>query len=298
MTTKSTLLILVLGSIMVWSCQTKQTTESTQEATTPEIVSKPTLEKKWESDSTMITSESVLYSAEEGILYVSNIGGVPPTAKDGDGFISKMSLEGEILEEKWITGLDAPKGMGISNGNLYVANITELVEISIAESKITNRWPIEDAQFLNDISIDSEGNIYISDSNTNKIHMASEGTVSTWLSDSTLGGPNGLFHQGSKLMLATFGSGEFKEISTADKSIKTIATEIPGGDGVEAVGDDYLVSNWNGEIYYVTSTGEKTLLLDTKDDANSADIEYIAEKNLVLVPTFFDNKVVAYELKK
>ncbi len=298
-TTKSTLLLAGFIALFAFACNnpgTKETDTNTSDSTTVAPAIK--LEKKWETDTVLQTSESVLYDQENQVLYVSNIGNPPPTAKDGDGFIAKVSLDGEILTEKWITGLDAPKGMGIYNGKLYVTNITELVEVDLATASITNRWEVEGAQFLNDVTIDPDGNIYFSDSNTNKIHLVSNGNLSTWLSDSTLGNPNGLLFQGDKIMLATFGSGELKKINLADKSVELINGETPGGDGVESVGEDYLVSSWQGEVYYISASGEKTVLLSTQGKANAADIEFIAEKNLLLVPTFFDNRVVAYELKK
>jgi hypothetical protein len=42
---------------------------------------------------------------------------------------------------------------------------------------------------------------------------------------------------------------------------------------------------------------ERTLLLDTTPvKANAADIEFIISKKLLLVPTFSDNRVVAYKI--
>ena len=84
----------------------------------------------------------------------------------------------------------------------------------------------------------------------------------------------------------------------ATTEIEMVVDSIPGGDGVELVDDkDFLVSNWNGEVYYVTSDWTKTKLLDTKDaGANAADIEFHQDTKTVFVPTFFGNQVVAYKL--
>jgi hypothetical protein len=58
------------------------------------------------------------------------------------------------------------------------------------------------------------------------------------------------------------------------------------------------VSNWYGEIYFVSATGEAKKILDTKDQKiNAADIEYDAKSKLLFIPTFFANSVMAYELK-
>ncbi len=77
-----------------------------------------------------------------------------------------------------------------------------------------------------------------------------------------------------------------------------LADSLQGGDGVVAMGDNYIVSGWNGAVFHITGSGEKTLLLDTQDiKMNAADIEFISDKKLLLVPTFFGNTVAAYEVK-
>ena len=295
------LLNLCLALLVIACSQPKSNEESSSETevAVSETVT-PSLEKLWESDTILSTSESVLYDYDSGILYVSCINGVPPAAQDEDGFIAKVSPEdGSVIELKWVTGLDAPKGMALFGNNLYVTNIDEIVIIDKTSGEITKRIPVEGAQFLNDATVDSYGNVYFSDSNTNKIHMLSQqGVLSTWLESESLGGPNGLYYMDDILMLATFGEGNFKKINMATSEIEMVVDSIPGGDGVEMVDEkDFLVSNWNGEVYYVTADWTKTKLLDTKEaGANAADIEYHSTSKTVFVPTFFGNQVVAYKL--
>src|SRR5690349_2445801 len=81
------------------------------------------LTRLWETDSVLRVPESVLYDAKNKVLYVANIDG-KPDEKDGKGFISKVSPEGKITNLEWITGLHAPKGMGLSGNTLYVADVT------------------------------------------------------------------------------------------------------------------------------------------------------------------------------
>ena len=57
--------------------------------------------------------ESALLDNERNVLYVSNISG-EPNAKDGVGFISKVSLDGKMQEAEWVKGLNAPKGLVMS----------------------------------------------------------------------------------------------------------------------------------------------------------------------------------------
>jgi DNA-binding beta-propeller fold protein YncE len=91
------------------------------------------IQKLWETPTQLDTPESVVYEPTEDVLFVSNIDG-EPDEKDGQGFISKISpSNGTVIELNWVTGLNAPKGMAVSSDSskLYVADITDLVEIDI-----------------------------------------------------------------------------------------------------------------------------------------------------------------------
>ncbi len=293
------ILKLSLALLVVACSQPKSANESESTESQGPIEDNISLEVIWESDTVLTTSESVFYDEANDVLYVSCINGVPPNAQDEDGFIAKVSpKDGSIIELKWITGLDAPKGMGMIGNKLYVTNIDELVIVDVTTGDITERVPVEAAQFLNDIATDDEGNVYFSDSNTNKLHKYSpKGVLTTWMEGVNLGGPNGLFHDGEKMMLATFGAGDFRSIDYTTEEITPVVDSIPGGDGIVKVGVDYLVSNWNGEVYYVTSNWEKQLILDTKEiGANAADIEFDEQTMTLFVPTFFGNQVAAYKL--
>ncbi len=253
-----------------------------------------TLKVKWETDPTMTTCESVLYDDKNDVLYVSNINGAPD-AKDGNGFISKVSLDGQVTAQSWVGGMDAPKGMGLHDGNLYVTDIDRVHEIDTETGKITHTYPVEGAKFLNDITVDG-AKVYISDSGGGSIYLLEDGKLSTFMSG--LQGPNGLFADNGKLVVALW---DAKTLNTLDPSTKEITKRTEGienPDGIEAIGNnEYLVSSWNGIIHHVDSDWKSTILLDTRrDSVSSADIEYIKSKNLLLVPTFFKDKVVAYEV--
>ncbi len=285
--------IIGLMALSTWSCQTNKPAQETQTDT----LAVETLTNLWATDTTLLTPESVLFDKGGNILYVSCIAGVPPSAKDGDGSIAKVSpVDGSIIQLNWVTELDAPKGMGIVGTTLYVSDIDKVVTIDIPTGVILDKIVIEGSQFLNDITVDGSGNVYVSDSNTNKIYKLTGKDVALYL-EGEFGGPNGLLADEGKLMVAGFGSGNFFEVA-ADKSMKVVADSLPGGDGIEKVGPDYLVSNWNGEVYYVSADGGTELLLDTKGTANAADIEFDAESKTIYVPTFFGNQVVAYKLNR
>lgn len=251
----------------------------------------PTLTLLWETDDTLITNESVLYDEATGTIYVANIDG-NPTEKDGKGSISIIDKEGNIIEQEWVTGIDAPKGMGITNGKLYVTNIDELVEIDIETATISNRYVVEDAAFLNDVDVHND-RVYFSDMATGKIHFLLAGEI--YLFAEGQNNINGLRVGGDGTLYGLDAEGLKKYDEKGN--FEMINQEVTGGDGLIIIDDStFLASRWQGEIYLIQN-GIATLLLDTKaEDSKTADIGFIPSENIVLVPTFFKNKVAAYRL--
>ena len=251
-----------------------------------------TLEKLWETDSLLATPESVLYDAETKILFVSNIGDFQ---KEGSGSVSKVGLDGEIIHNHWITGLTATKGMGLYNNLLYAAEQTTIAVIDTKKGVIRQRIEVEGAQFLNDVTIDKKGNVYVSDSRTGKVHRIKQGKVSVYIDN--LNGVNGLLADGNDLFILADG---LLMKADSEKNMTTLAEGIEGGaDGIVKVNEnEFIVTGWEGIIYYISDSGVKKVLSDTRDDQiNSADLGYNPADKIIYIPTFSKNSVVAYRLK-
>ncbi|CAN5453899.1 ATP/GTP-binding protein [soil metagenome] len=253
------------------------------------------LTKLWETDSALKVPESVLFDKENKVLYVANIDGTDPWAKDGKGSIGKVSLDGKIIATDWVSGLNAPKGMGLYKGKLYVADLTNLVVIDLKKGAIEKTIPVEGAEGLNDVSIGNDGIVWVSDSKGKKIFKVENENASVYLEN--LKGPNGVLMRGKDFYILDAG-GAYKVNN--DKTLTMMADGMEGGtDGIENVeGNDFLVSCWQGAIWYINGKGEKTLLLDTKQEKkNTADIAFDPKTKTVYVPTFWKNSVVAYQVK-
>jgi outer membrane protein assembly factor BamB len=251
-----------------------------------------TLTKTWTTTDGLKTPESALYDTSSNSIFVTNIDG-QPSAKDGNGFISILNADGKMKNLQWITGLNAPKGQAISNGNLYVADIDELVVINIKEAKITNRYKVENAKFLNDVAANEDGTVYVSDMNDHKIYALNNGKLSLWLDDKILENVNGLWAEKGQLYI---GNAKILQIDMKTKTIKTLVENCGGIDGLEKMKDgNFIYSNWQGLIF-ITKGTESIKLLDTVDKQNTADIDFIPGKNIVLVPTFSGNSLDAYTL--
>src|SRR3954468_9755951 len=209
------------------------------------------LVKKWETDTLLKVPESVLYDAENKVLYVTNIDG-QPWEKDNKGSVGKVGLDGKIITVDWVSGFNAPKGMGLYKNNLYVADVDKVGVIDIKKGVLTQTIPVTGAQGLNDLTVDKKGVIYVSDSKTKKIHRIENGQVTTWLEN--LKGPNGVLIDGDNLYILDAG-GLYKV--EKDKSLTKLADGMEAStDGLEHVtGKDYIVSCWIGTVYYVKGDG-------------------------------------------
>lgn len=283
--------LIALSASILFACGSNKTQEIVEPLAAVEDVKTPSLTLLGESSETLMTNESVLYDEESGVIYVSNIEG-NPTEKDGKGSISIIDKDGTVVTQEWVTGLSAPKGMGIANGKLYVTDIDQLVEIDIASASVSATYPVEGGEFLNDVDT-HDGKVYFTDMNTGKVHMMADGAVST-ISEGHES-INGIAVSEGGIIYGLDASGLI--VWTEDGSTEIINSHVTGGDGLVILGDgNFIVSRWVGEIWFVTAEGQ-TLLLDTKaDESNTADLGFIPGDNVVLVPTFFKNKVAAYQL--
>lgn len=292
------LLTLAIAATL-FSCKQKvEETKAPESTVTADTLAVPTLTQRWATDTILKTPESVVFDEKYGVFYVACIGGVPPDAKDKDGYIAKLNQKGEIIKKDWVTGLSGPKGMAVKGDSLYVTDIDALVLIHTPSGKVIQRIPVKGAKFLNDVALDDMGVVYFSDSYANNLHSWDGKKVATLATGDELGGPNGIFNETDRLVMASFGKGNVYTFNKATAAIEVRVDTLPGGDGVEAFRDGYLISNWNGEVYYINKDWKKQLLLDTKSDKrNAADIEFVPTQNLLLVPEFFGNKVTAYDVK-
>ena len=255
---------------------------------------KATVQKLWATDTILKVPESVLVDDKENCLWVSNIDGAS-NGKDGKGSISKLSKTGAPINLEWITGLNAPKGMAKYKQELYVADLTELVVIDVKKGVIKNKITIEGSVFLNDVTVNNNGAVFVSDSRTGKVHRYENNQVT--LEVENLQGPNGLLSIEDQLLILDRGS--LLSVTPGGAISKIMDGMDPSTDGIERVApNQYLVSCWNGIVYYVVAGAQKVILFDTRSEKiNSADIGYDAKKKIIYVPTFLKNNVVAYQLQ-
>jgi sugar lactone lactonase YvrE len=251
--------------------------------------------------------ESMLHDVSADIYLVSNVNG-SPAEPDGNGFISRVSPQGEVTELRWIDGesegvdLDAPKGMALAGDTLYVADIKNVRMFDRESGEQTGSVEIAEASFLNDVAAADNGGVFVTDMGVGPdfqptgtaavYHVGVDGTVAKVISMADLGRPNGVVATGlGSLVVVTFDTpGSIIRVVSGEAS--NVQEMTAGGfDGIVALdGGDLLVSSWSASaVLRVEPDGTATPVVEGVE--GPADIGFDAGRRLVLIPQLRSNRV-------
>jgi len=259
------------------------------------VYEKPGLTKTWEIKNKFRIPESVVYDKKRDVLYVSNF-----TAEQ-NGFISKVKLTGEIEKTDWITGIMQPTGVCLYADKLYIVGRFNLIEYDLEKNQISARYPLPQPAFANDACSDEAGNIFVTDGPKGAIYKLENGKMTEWLASPAFGGINGILASNGKIYVGTSRDGSIKSIDQNTKEIKTIFSfgtqTVMDGLAMDENGN-ILFSDNAGRIFKLSPEGKSELLLNSKTPKiNLADFEYIKEKKMLVIPTFYDNRLMMYQYK-
>ncbi len=234
----------------------------------------------------LISPESVAQDAK-GDIYVSEIG---EFNKDGDGKITRISIDGKL--SIFASGMDDPKGITFIGKSLYVTDKNRVLKV-----EPDGKWTVfgstmafpQTPVFLNDITSDEAGNLYVSDSGNLKsggaiFKIAQNKKITLVLDENTpeILAPNGLWIIKNDLYEVDFSSGILYKINLKNKSISKIAEGFGGGDGLIKSGNNFFVSDWkNGKIFKVQ--GSKVSLYKDGFTA-AADIALSYDNKSIMTP--------------
>ena len=253
------------------------------------------------------TPESMEYAQAQDVYLVANING-SPFEKDNNGFISKLSPQGEVLDLKWIAGgqkgvaLSAPKGMVAMHDRLYVADIDHVRVFSLPEGKPMASYEFAGSSFLNGLSVSSKGGVWVTDSGvapgfkpagTDALyHLSAAGKITTLTKGEDLGRPNGIVEMPNKqLVMITIASGQVHYFDFEGQLLSSETLPYNRLDGLVMGADGELIfSSWTAKaIKKGLEDGEPETLFDGL--TSPADIGLDTKRNLVLIPSFMENKV-------
>lgn len=236
--------------------------------------------------------ESVVAHAD-GRLFVTEIG---EFGKDGDGRVTVITPDGE--RRTLADGLDDPKGIDLWRDELYVADNTRLRRVGLdGETSVvadTGDFP-GTATFLNDVEIDGEGRVYVSDSGSDAgdnagIYRVSPEGEAELVFDATesdaMNRPNGLLMDGpDALLVADFGNGRLFRLQLNTGELTTLNNGFGGADGLvrDSHGNLY-VSDWNNGRVFMLHDLRATPMLMRDGFKAAADIALSADGRKLLVP--------------
>lgn len=264
-----------------------------------------------------LSPESALHDSVQDIYFVSSING-NPTAKDNNGFISRVKPDGAVENLKFIEGghngvtLNAPKGLALAGDTLWVADIDAVRAFNARTGAAIDSVSLAKlgAVFLNDIALATTGALYITDTGIrfddvgNVLHpgpdrvfrIGPDRAVTVAVRGDTLGRPNGiaLDAAGRRFVIVEFGGRSVLAWKPEDKAPTVIAKGAGGFDGVVVAGGKLYVSSWNDSTVSSYETGQEVKLITGVP--SPADIGYDAKRKRVLIPILTGNRLEIWQM--
>jgi sugar lactone lactonase YvrE len=267
------------------------------------------------------TPESVKWDASSGYWFVSNINGQAP-AKDGNGFISRLTKDGTVDSLHFISGgkngvtLNGPKGLAIIGDTLFVADIDAIRAFNKTTGAPIRSWDVskQGAKFLNDVATTPNGDVYVTDTQiafnangstshtgTDRIFMISRDRRSAGIAiqSDSLGRPNGITWdpRNNRFIVVSFGTNAIHGWTPGGKNtVTTIATGPGQFDGVEIASDGrILVSSWADSSVSVINGSSLSHVVTGVE--SPADIGLDPARKLLAVPLFNKNQVELWQLR-
>ena len=255
--------------------------------------------KLWETEPIFSGPESVVFDSARNYLYVSNFKPSNSNKIAGSEFISKVDLKGNVIELKWIKDLTEPLGLTIFHDKLYIVERKNIAIVDLKSEVIIDRIFIDSCRIINDVAVGNDSSIYVSECDTKITYIIKNKESRIFLNDDAAPYPNGLLFDKNRLLVCSNGDSTLKAVN-----INTGETIVIGQlkkgiiDGIQTMGNNYLVSFFEGNLFLITPFGEVVEILNTRDEnINIADFVFIEEKGLLIAPALDSNKLVAFKLK-
>jgi hypothetical protein len=228
-----------------------------------------------------VNPESVGCDARGKALYVGNFGApkLNPATKEGMGYISKLSLDGKVLEKQFLPAaggekLNKPKGIWIRGNRLWVTDI-DVVWIFDLKTKKGRKVALPGVTFANDPAV-MDNVLYVSDNRSDQLvkvepadflNAKVQPKVTSVFSGAGVN-PNGLHPMGDGMLLMVGFAAPNKPRGIyalgVSGQIKKLSAPLGGLDGIYPLPDGSMLStDWNtGSLFRWTEGGEMRKLAD------------------------------------
>ncbi len=248
--------------------------------------------------------EAVKYDPTNDVYYISNFNG-GGSAADSNGFVSLVSAEGELLDKRYLVGSDslplhAPRGLMLTGNALWVTDVNGIHVYDTSSRKQISYFDFRGYKpgFINDITMDSDGVVYITDTGARRVYKI-QGSRHSVMLDSLPIQPNGIAYDelNKMLVLATWGGP--KEYYAYDMVLDTLVQfgEAEGGgffDGVEFVEGAMLTASQADSSIRIMENGFEQALI--KVGGRPADIAIDKKRMRVAVPYIALDRVDFFDL--
>jgi sugar lactone lactonase YvrE len=262
---------------------------------------------------------AVVVDTVDQVYLVSNLNG-RPGERNANGFISRISPEGEVLDVRWtdhiLAGTDlalhSPKGMAIRGDSLLVADMNCVRILHRGTGQPLARECVMTADYLSDVDVGPDGSVYVLDSGrrlgsngepqstgTDAVYrlVLGEGGRSTTLArGEELGHPSAVAVGTRGIFVATARSGEIFRVVPGQARTPVYPATGRYLDGIVFLPDGgFAFSSWSDEtVFRVTAEGRVERLLENVPTPGG--LAYDAERNRLIVPLTEENRVIFVEL--
>lgn len=251
---------------------------------------------------------SFIVDPETGNYFVSNVNG-EPAAKDNKGFIAKLDPAGKLINLNFITGgedqveLHAPKGMSIFGDELYVADIdvVQRFDKNTGHPRGTIDLKFIGAAFLSGLTVDTRGNIYVSDATNNVIYQIDPKNsfqVTVLSKGVALGNPHNMAYDTTfkRLVVASWSGGRILSVNMSGKILILVNRQFKNLDGVDFDRNgNLLVSSFTeGKIYRIKNFSAVEVVKE--NILTPAGISFDRKNNQILIPSYDGNQVFTHPL--
>ena len=260
--------------------------------------------------------ESALWDADQGVWFVSNVNG-SPSAKDNNGFISRLRADGAIDSLRFIASgrdgvtLNAPKGLVLVADTLWVTDIDAIRGFNKRTGALVASVELgRKATFLNDPALGPDGTVYITDTgiqfdekgqmthpSPDRIFALKGRAISVAAEGDWLERPNGITWDASadRFIVAPVGGPRLLGWKPGMTTADTIGTSPGGQDGVERLPDGpVLFSSWADSTVDELANGTSRRIITGVSSPGDFGVDPV--RRLLALPMLMENRVEFWQL--